>query len=226
MTRGRFEGMWNILRFNRRLYALASVSSAALLILTARRPEALYAALPALFWMFASLAVSHYVYDLSPLYELDWLARILPRPPRHWLSLHAGLDEMSAGIARLFPQSEGQVVDIFDPREMTEPSIHLARRAAGTPTDWKALPFTAAQFDTAFLIFAAHELRRPEARARLFAELARTLRPGGELILVEHLRDWANFLAFWPRLSCTSSRAGVGWHLPEPPVCACAPRHP
>jgi len=52
--------------------------------------------------------------------------------------------------------------------------------------------------DTAFLVFSAHELRRPEARAQFFREVARVVRVDGEVIVVEHLRDWANFLAFGP----------------------------
>ena len=50
--------------------------------------------------------------------------------------------------------------------------------------------------DAVFLLFAAHELRLREARDRFFSELFRTLRPAGSLLLLEHLRDRANFMAF------------------------------
>ena len=53
-------------------------------------------------------------------------------------------------------------------------------------------------FDTAFAIFTAHELRRHEQRVDLFREIVRVLTPGGELVLMEHARDWKNFLAFGP----------------------------
>jgi len=101
----------------------------------------------------------------------------------------------------LFPGSEGQIIDIYDPHEMTEPSIGRARRlaaASSTATDWRALPASDQEFEAAFLIFAAHELRRHEARVGLLQEITRVLRMKGELVLVEHSRDWANFLAFGP----------------------------
>jgi SAM-dependent methyltransferase len=155
----------------------------------------------AVFWTCSSLLVSHYVYDRSTFYTLLWLHDCLSRSPARWINIHSGIDETSLAIASMFPNSEGQIADIYDQREMTEPSIERARRLAAATlaaTDWRALPAPDQQFDTAFLIFAAHELRRHEARVRLFREIARVLRIGGELVLVEHSRDWANFLAFGP----------------------------
>ena len=95
------------------------------------------------------------------------------------------------------------VVDIFDARVMTEASIGQARRMergaiVATPAPFDDLPFNSGTFDATFCIFAAHELRRDWQRATLFLEIARVLIPGGELVLMEHSRDWWNLLAFGP----------------------------
>jgi SAM-dependent methyltransferase len=141
------------------------------------------------------------VYDRYPLYRLAWLSRNLSARPRRWLHLHAGLDEIGDALSAVFPSTEGRIADFFDPAEMTEPSIRAARAlaAASAPhVDWRDLPFPAATFDAVFLIFAAHELRRTESRLGLFREAARVLGPPGELVVVEHLRNWPNFLAYGP----------------------------
>jgi hypothetical protein len=195
VTRGRFQGVLQIAAYHWLAYVVAAAGMpAALLLPPPWRSVALAIALPGMLWACVSLAVSHYIYDWSAIYRLDWLERSLLRTPRRWVNIHAGLDETSLALAGLFPDSVGEILDIYDPVEMTEPSIQRARRLAGAQpaarlAKWRALPLRDEAADTAFVIFAAHELRRPEARI---------LRSGGELVLVEHLRDWPNFLAFGP----------------------------
>ena len=198
MNRRKSQGVRQILSFHWKLY-VAAIAGASFLALAA--PRSLWIAAPALFWIVASIAVSHYVYDRSPLYDLDWLRAFLPVEPRVWAQFHAGLDETSGAIAARLPNAHGAIFDVFDGREMTEPSIHRARQIAATRSpraDWRELPLRDASCDAAFVIFTAHEFRRRQTRARFFREIARTLTSAGDLIVVEHLRDWRNFLAFGP----------------------------
>jgi hypothetical protein len=200
------QGLLQIFHYNRPFYVRTLGAVAVAAVLSVWLPSDLRALLLlacgiAVFWTCSSLLVSHYVYDRSALYSLRWLHGLLSRPPAHWINLHAGLDETSGIISSVFPGSTGQTIDIYDPQEMTEPSIGNARhiaQAASPTADWRALPAADHHFDTVFLIFAAHELRRHEARATFFREVARVLRPSGEVVLVEHLRDLSNFAAFGP----------------------------
>jgi SAM-dependent methyltransferase len=206
--RGPWQGVRQIFAFNRRFYlgtlAAACVASCALPFLPGLvRAIVITGVAPALYWLASSLAVSHYVYDRYPLYDLGWLAHALARSPRRWLNLHCGLDETSTLLREVFPQAEGQVADIFDGRAMTEDSIRRARELAqnaepATQARYDALPFEDCSFDAVFALFAAHELRRPEERLRLFREVERVLAPGGDFVVMEHARDWPNFLAFGP----------------------------
>lgn len=207
-TRGPYQGVLQILLFNSRKYvATASGIVAAALVWPFLAPFGrtvlLLGVMPALFWTVSSLIVSHYVYDRSPLYDFRQIARVLTRPPHRWINVHSGWDETSGLLGATFPGSRGEVIDIFDERLMTESSIRQARRIEhkaipATPGSHDALPFAAHSFDAAFSIFAAHELRSHEQRVGLFREIARVLRPSGELVLIEHLRDRRNFLAFGP----------------------------
>jgi len=112
-------------------------------------------------------------------------------------------DECSTLGVITFRGTQLHVFDFFDPQRMTEPSIARARELArnqprAEAVDFRSLPLSDEELDAAFLIFAAHELREPEARVALLRELHRSLKHDGELILVEHLRDLPNFIAFGP----------------------------
>ena len=207
-TRRPYQGVTQILQFNWRMYAGGAAAigvcwSAAVFLPGAARVALWVASAPAAFWLASSLAVSHYVYDRFPLHDLEWLERRLLHGPRRWLNVHSGWDETSELLAGIFPEAAGQVADLFDPRVMTEPSIREAHRMnrstmASVPASYDALPFACGAFDAVFAFFSAHELRKHAQRVRLFEEIARILAPEGEFVLVEHTRDWRNFLAFGP----------------------------
>jgi SAM-dependent methyltransferase len=207
-SRRPYQGVIQILRFNWRFYAatvvIVSVAFLALPFLSSpARRLVLLASIPALFWMASSLLASHYIYDRFPLYDLNWLLSTLPRMPRRWINIHAGLDETSALLAAIFPEAAAQVVDIFDPQIMTEASIRVAHQIShpttpSAPMRYDSLAFPAECFDAAFCFFAAHELRHHDQRVRLFGEVARILTPNGDFIVMEHSRNWPNFLAFGP----------------------------
>ncbi|HYU44182.1 MAG TPA: methyltransferase domain-containing protein [Vicinamibacteria bacterium] len=208
-ARGRYQGMAQILRYNLPMYA--GMAAAAVVAAAGARWLPLGPAASAALLAFAaavvlgsasSLLVSHYVYDRSGLFRWDWLfSRIAV--PASWTVVHAGLDEVTPALRQRFPAARGEVLDIYDPHEMTEPSIARARRLTPLPEPARpapaaALPVADGSADLVMLFFAAHELRRPASRDGLFAELRRVARPGGRIVVVEHLRDLANALAFGP----------------------------
>jgi SAM-dependent methyltransferase len=163
-------------------------------------------------WLVASLAASWIVYDRSRLMRWDWVLQALGFDPASWINIHAGLDESTPALRAIFKDARFRVFDMFDDREMTEPSIARARvhsrrelRRGQRPldetperVDFRRLPVATGSIEAALLLLSAHELRTDAARIALFTELRRVLGPGGRIVIAEHLRDAANFLAFGP----------------------------
>ncbi len=155
------------------------------------------------YFLIVSLAVSYAIYDQSPLYRWIWIKDLLTRAPQQIANIHAGFDESSEALRNLFPQASLVIVDLYDPKRMTEPSIARARRLRPTkqstlPANPGAIPLAEGSCDGVFLLFAAHEIRDAQERLCLFGEISRILAPDGTVLLVEHRRDFANFLAFGP----------------------------
>lgn len=214
------HGVRRIVSFNWPAYVVAALLLAvAVAMLRVETAGAMRAALLlgvalAGFWIASSLLASWLVYDRSPLTTWTWIREALRPAPRSWINVHCGVDDSSAALRRLLPGSSGRVFDIFDPARMTEPSIRRARAlAAGEPaeaTPFRDFPVPEASVEGAFLLLSAHELRSPVDRVALFGEIRRMLRPCGRAVVVEHLRDWANFLAFGPGFLHFHSRRS--WH--------------
>jgi len=201
-----YSGVAQIISFNRNLYVMTLfgvlASFVAATVLPKFRFLSVAAGLMVLGWVGISVAASHYIYDLSPLYRFLWI-RDRISVPRAWANIHCGLDQTSEMLRTMFPEILGHILDIYEPTEMPETSIARARgSAAAVPatlrSDFRKLPLASSSCDAVFLILAAHELRRRTSRAELFQQVARVLGPNGTVVLVEHLRDLANFLAFGP----------------------------
>jgi SAM-dependent methyltransferase len=155
-----------------------------------------------LVWSLVSLGVSYYIYDRSQLASGTWVPAVLGAVTKTWATVHAGLDA-EVTLDGVMPGRCVARLDIFDERVMTSPSIRRARIRTGsaqaaTACTPQSLPLDDGGCDAVVVAFTAHEIRDRSAREAFFAEVARALGAGGRLLLVEHLRDLANFLVFGP----------------------------
>ncbi|MTB50227.1 class I SAM-dependent methyltransferase [Lewinella sp. W8] len=202
-----WQGVKNIVRFNYHFYLLAAVGIGGLLVVAAFSsgwlsllPQVLAGMV--LVTTAVSLLVSAWIYDWSDLYSFGWL-RLRDRPGKitSVINIHAGFDETSRPLRQLFPDASLEVYDFYDQERHTEVSIARARRAyppyPGTIRMDARRPETiSGRADLIFLMLAAHEIRDREERLAFFRGLSEKLLPGGELVVLEHSRDWINFLAF------------------------------
>lgn len=200
------QGVKNIIRFNWPYYALVLALAAGLLIASRYLASpwsecCIVASILTLIPTLISLVVSFWIYDRSGLYDLVWLQGIDVQGAKDIVTLNAGLDEVSDSLARAFPNSQLRCFDFFDPTKNNEPSIERAK-ASGVGIDrsiavqTQLLPNEDQDCDLAFLFMSAHEIRDRSERIVFFKEIKRALRPHGKIVVVEHLRDPANFMAY------------------------------
>ena len=206
-SRSRFRGLSRVVLFNWPLYVVAIVVVLGLLVV-ALLPNAdvvisrlaLLILIAVSLQTVASLVASHWVYDLSALRDWSWLAKSVG-DSRRIVLVHAGYDETGGELASIFPASEILTVDFYSALERREPSIVRAQKSfpsdvvpvANSLSNW---PVPSDSIDLVLVAFAAHEVRDHEKRVVLFKEIRRVLNVTGHLILVEHVRDRANFLAY------------------------------
>jgi SAM-dependent methyltransferase len=209
-VRGPWQGMLTIARLNWPFYAAAAVLLIASLWGCGRfaaPPFQLVCALTvagSAYFVVGSLGVSHWVYDRSDLYRWKWLERALAGAKRdRMIFCHAGFDETSEALQGVSGSADWLVLDHFDETRMTEASIRRARqlfppRPGTLPAPFDQWPAATESSDVIFGLLAVHEFRSEPERTAWFSEAKRCLRPGGRIVLAEHTRDLANFLAFGP----------------------------
>lgn len=200
MTRGPVDGVRQVVTFNREAYAGAALVTLAGLL--SRRRAGRLLALAVGGQSLVSLAASWWVYDHSRLYRWDWLPSLVPGLVLAYANVSTGFDESSRALAQMWPGAMAFARDLHDPALTPARSIRRARQLhlpapdiePATPADL-GLP---TGLDALLLLFSAHELRRPQERAQLFASAAAALRPGGRLVVAEHARDLANAVVYGP----------------------------
>lgn len=203
VKRHKFQGVWNIVRFNWHQYVLYAFFAVLLLLGGIFSSTSLRVILLLLFGLsllqvLVTLVVSYYVYDYSDLYELKQVGDLNEMKV---LNINAGFDETSEILENKFPGINLLKADFFNPKQHTEVSIKRARKAYpnGQDTvvvDSVSLPFLEGEFDKVICIFSAHEIRNQEERIAFLREIARVTKPSGEILIMEHLRDLPNFIAY------------------------------
>lgn len=206
LERRSFQGVLNILSFNRHFYALGLGVLAVIII-----SHATIGFSDQLFWilivvflygLIMPLIVSAYVYDFSGYYNFHWLKNSAIDPDvRNIVNINAGFDETSFVIKSNFPQSDLKVFDFYDPKRHTEPAIIRARKVSLTYPNTveiksNTIPLEDKSVDVIFLLSAAHEIRDYNEKIVFLKECHRICKPNGKVIMVEHLRDFPNFLTF------------------------------
>jgi SAM-dependent methyltransferase len=205
VRRQAFQGIGNILRFNWHFYVLAILFLAVLYLTKQFAGQNLQICLVVISILLTtslllSLLVSFYVYDLSGFYNLNWL-QVELKTDAQLVNVHSGFDETSALLAGKYPTAALRVFDFYDPCKHTEVSIKRARKKSlaypGTKTvNTNNLPLSPASVDCIFCILAAHEIRERSERVMFFKQLGKSLKEGGRIVVVEHMRDLPNFIAY------------------------------
>lgn len=201
------QGVLNILSFNRHYYV---IGLGILIMLSISRyffvwpqPLFFFILFALLYGLIMPLIVSAYVYDFSGFYEFKWLDQVIGTDEKAAViaNINAGFDESSFIIKSRFPLADVRVFDFYDLKRHTEPAIKRARKVSLTYPNTQqissnAIPLNDRTVDIVFLLSAAHEIRSNAERVTFLQECHRACKPGGKLIMVEHLRDIPNFLAF------------------------------
>ncbi|CAM4253156.1 class I SAM-dependent methyltransferase [Zobellia nedashkovskayae] len=207
VKRRKFQGVLNILSFNRHFYVFGLIALALIIIshLVLSWSNLLFwiVVLAFIYGLIMPLIISAYVYDFSGYYDFKWLKKYnLPdSEEKQILNINAGFDETSFIIKSFFPKSDLKVFDFYNSAKHTEPAIIRARKVSLVYPNTEqiisnAIPLKDNSVDLIFLLSAAHEIRSQNEKIRFLKECHRVCKSSANIIMIEHLRDFPNFIAF------------------------------
>jgi SAM-dependent methyltransferase len=207
VKRRKFQGVLNILSFNRHFYYFGLAVLGALFasrLFIEWSDTVFWIVIAAfLYGLIMPLIVSAYVYDFSGYYEFGWLKKVFKgdEDPKLIININAGFDETSFIINNRFPQADLKVFDFYNAKQHTEPAIKRARKVSLVYPNTQQIssgliPLKDHTVDMIFLLSAVHEIRSHEEKVRFLKECHRLCKPGARVVMVEHLRDFPNFVAF------------------------------
>lgn len=201
----RGEGAWSILRFNWPWFAVAGAATVLAVVVTlvghaslGSRALVLGPLVGADAWLVVALAISWGIYDRRGLAQGAWLQQA---HGERVLVVHTGHDLASAIVRQRWAPAACRTVDVGPC--IADPSASLRRArataaASGDAVTTPVLPLAEGEADLVLAVFALHELRQPTLRVALCREMRRVLAPAGRMVVVEHLRDGWNVLAYGP----------------------------
>ena len=207
IERKKFQGVLNILSFNRHFYVIGLILLA-LIIMSWH----IFGWPNLAFWIISGafiygllipLLVSAYVYDFSGYYDFKWLKDLKTSNSeiKEIININAGFDETSFILKSHFPRAELKVFDFYNSEAHTEAAIIRARKVSLLYPNTKQIttskiPLKDNSVDIIFLLSAVHEIRSHKERVEFLKECHRVCHPKGKVIMAEHLRDLPNFLSF------------------------------
>jgi hypothetical protein len=202
-ARKRYQGLTNVFRFNWHYYAIAFFAAASLLVMHWITNYGLFlaTAILTLVPVTLSLLTTWYVYDLSGMYRFSWIKQVHVAENAAIVNIHAGFDETSEALRAFFPHAKMKVFDFYNENDHTELSIKRARKAVPPFPGTKIIrtqhvPLMPHSSDLICCIFSVHEIRSREERVLFLQQLQNSLTIDGICVIVEHLRDFPNFIAY------------------------------
>ncbi|MFD0993237.1 class I SAM-dependent methyltransferase [Tenacibaculum geojense] len=207
IKRRKFQGVLNILSFNRQFYFFGLLVLGLIMlfqyVFNWEFELVLLIIVGFLYGLLAPLLVSAYVYDFSKFYEFNWLndLQLNKNNNLNIVNINAGFDETSFILKNKFQQSNLKVFDFYDESKHTEQAIKRARKVSlvypnTQRINTNAIPINENTVDILFLLSSVHEIRKNKEKIVFFNECRRVLKHNGKIVIVEHLRDLPNFLAF------------------------------